>query len=192
MVAQEERSCGSLDMIIGPMFSGKTTELIRRIRFAKLIGKRVVVISHCIDLRYTRENTITSHDFIQEACVKVAKLTDIYSLDEYLNADMIFIEEAQFFDDLDSFTRISVERYNKMVVISALDGDYLRRPFQQVVNLIPFAENVRKMNAICMKCCDGTLASFSKRMISQAENASTIMVGGVKEYMSVCRKHYNT
>jgi thymidine kinase len=177
---------GRLEMIIGPMFSGKTTELIRRIRFAKLIGKRVLVISHCIDTRYSKDNTIISHDAIQETCVKVDKLSQIAPMQSYKDANMIFIEEAQFFEDLDDFTRTCVERDGKSVVLSALDGDYMRRPFQHVVNLIPFAENVRKMNAICMKCRDGTLASFSKRLV----NGGTILVGGVNEYMSVCRKHF--
>lgn len=175
-----------LELILGCMFSGKSSELIKRIRMHKLLGSNVLCITHNSDVRYMKEKVV-SHDLQCEDAVSLANLADIYKHPTYTKANVICIEEGQFFNDLYEQVQLIVERDNKHVIVSALDGNYQRCPYEQVLCLIPFAESVIKLNALCLFCKDGTPAAFSKRIV---KDDALVLVGGSESYASVCRKHF--
>lgn len=176
------------ELILGCMFSGKSSELIRRIRMHRLMGRKILVINHTLDTRYGSCLKVTSHDMVEETAISCTTLAQVYDIPEYNTISAIFIDEGQFFEDLDTFVKRAVEEDGKTVVVSALDGNYKREPYPHVINLIPFADHVLRLNALCSICKDGTLATFSKR-IRNTDQSSTF-VGGSDSYMSVCRKHY--
>lgn len=180
---------GSIHLILGPMYSGKSTELIRIANQYKSIGKKILAINNKRDTRYGN-NKIISHDKLSINCIMVTSLDEILSDEKYYqefkNADIILIEELQFFDNIDFITG-AADIYNKKIVASGLDGDYLRKPFKSVIDLIPHSDNITKLKSFCKKCSDGTPGIFSKRIV---DSTSTILVGGEETYISVCRKCY--
>lgn len=196
---------GKLELILGCMFSGKSSELIRRIRQHRLLGRNIMVVNNALDVRYGTGLKITSHDMAEEHAVACKKLEQVFDHPEYARAHTVFVDEGQFFSDLREFVLRAIEMDGKSVVVSALDGNYKREPFMNVISLIPFAEDVTRLNALCVMCKDGTPASFSKRLVScvvgdieQGSNVcdivndrTNVLVGGADMYMSVCRKHYN-
>ena len=175
-----------IDMIIGPMFSGKTTELIRRLSRYRIINKKVLIISHKIDDRYSSLHHICSHDNKKETCLKFSHLKTVLSLTELKDADVIGIDEGQFFPDLRFFV-LECEKMNKSVIVSGLDGDYKRQPFNNMMSLIPLSDHVTKLSALCNIKKDGTLAIFSKKL---SNSTNIIDVGGVDKYIPVCREMY--
>jgi len=180
---------GSIDLYIGPMFSGKSTMLIRAANKYQSIGKKILAINNKKDNRYGL-GKITTHDKISINCIMVENLNEVLSnkdyFDEFKKADIILIEELQFFEDI-SFVIKAAEEYNKKVIASGLDGDYKRNPFKSVTSLISYADNVTKLKSFCKMCSDGTPGIFSKRIV---KSDSYILVGGSDVYMSVCRKHF--
>ena len=175
---------GKLELIIGNMFSGKTTEIIRRINKEKSINKRILVINYIDDNRYTTDTpSIISHDNLKVNCIKVKKLEEI----NVNNYDSFFIDEAQFFEDLYSFVLLLVDVKNKHVIVSGLDGDSFRNPFGDIIKLIPLCDTVDKLTAYCNKCNNGTPAPFSKKLIIDQR---VINIGGDDKYIPVCRNHY--
>lgn len=200
MAPPAKTKTGSLELILGCMFSGKSTELIRRIRMRKVLQQNILVITHACDTRYTSIAApgIVSHDALCEQAIAMESLSQVFDVERGLltaELDAICIEEGQFFPDLwDTVTRLMEAPYHKQVIVSALDGDYQRRPFRQVVDLIPLAEQVVKLQALCVYCRDGTPACFSMRLlnVSQASvsPAAILCVGGKEAYASVCRYHY--
>lgn len=178
---------GKINIIIGCMFSGKSTETIRIIkRYQNLSTYKLLVINNSIDNRYG-ESVISSHDKLQLDCLALKELNSIKEQNIYKESDVIFIEEAQFFNDLFEFVTNAADNDDKEVYIIGLDGDYLRKPFGDICRLIPHAENIKKLNALCLLCNDGTEASFTKRL---TDNYKTELVGSTESYMAVCRKHY--
>lgn len=177
---------GNLEIILGCMRSGKTTELIRKIKRCNCINKTVLVVSHCSDTRYGK-NVVSSHDKVQIDCLSLPILCSVFENDMYKNADYVFIEEGQFFDDLVDFCSKAVDIDCKNVVVSALDGDFQRKPFRVIADLIPLADDYIKLTALCQICKDGTAGIFSKRICGGTQQKMV----GADEYLSVCRKHYN-
>lgn len=173
---------GKLEIIIGNMFSGKTSELLRRINREKSIHKKILIINYISDNRYS-EDSIVSHDHIGMKCLKIEKLSELV-IDDY---DSIFIDEAQFFDDLYTQVVKLVDIYKKHVVICGLDGDFNRMPFGDIIKLIPISDSVLKLRAYCNKCNDGTYGPFTKK-INDSKNV--IEIGGSDMYIPVCRTHY--
>jgi thymidine kinase len=186
-MARASADVGSLEMIIGCMFSGKSSALIHRIRQNQLLGRRMLLVTHASDTRY-KEDAIYSHDRIHVDATSLTDLMMLLPTDIYRDAEVVFIEEAQFFPDLILFVKQAVDIDNKRVVLSGLDGDYDRKPFQQIVDLIPFAESVEKRSALCLKCNDGTPACFSKRKVWSGDRC---LVGAGDLYVPVCRLHYS-
>ncbi len=185
----------NLDIIIGPMFAGKSCELIRRIRLLKVLKKEYIVIKPKIDNRYDNlydSNMIVSHNFDKEHCIVLDKLENIFD-NNLVNIDTIFIDEGQFFDDLVNIVKILVEHHNINVVITGLDGDSNRNKFGHILDLIPFCNTCTKINAACIMCLDGTPAPFSFRKVHNNNNVhynEQILIGAGDSYMSLCRKHY--
>ena len=175
-----------IEIIIGCMFSGKSIELIRRCNRYKAIDKNVLFINHTNDTRTS--NFVETHDHEMTSALKLTSLNQLYSehKDEFDNADVIGIDEAQFFVDLRTFL-LFVESYNKIVIIAGLDGDFNRNPFGKIIECIPLCDEVVKLSAMDMVDNDGSLAIFSKRI---AEGNETIMVGAKDKYIAVSRKNY--
>ena len=178
---------GKINIIIGCMYSGKSTEMIRIInRYKNMSNINILVINHKIDKRYG-ENVVSSHDKVQIKCLSLENLSDLKDMNEYNDANIIFIEEAQFFKDLYDFSINAADKDHKHLYVVGLDGDYLRRPFGDICKLIPHAEEVTKLKALCLKCNDGTEAAFTKRIV---DDNSLELVGSNEKYIAVCRYHY--
>ena len=178
---------GKLELYIGPMFSGKSTELIKNVRLFKIINKKVLILKPNIDTRYDI-NRIVSHNGEKEDCFVTDDLINI-SDETIKNYDIIIIDEGQFFKSLKKSCLLWIEKYNKHVIIGGLDGDYQRKPIGEILDLIPYADKYHKLCALCKYCNDGTKAIFSKR-IKNTENHNQVLIGGSELYISVCRKHY--
>ena len=180
-----EKKSGRLELIIGNMFSGKSTELMRRINKEKSIDKKILVINYSLDNRYSTDS-ISTHDNVSIKCLKVSNLLDISS-SLLFNSDSIFIDEAQFFPDLYDFCIGLVDSCNKHVVVSGLDGDFNRNEFGSILKLIPICDTVDKLSAYCKICNNSTVAPFTIKIDNHTD---LIDIGSSEKYMSVCRYHY--
>ena len=174
----------SLELVIGPMFSGKSTKLIRKIHLAKSINKKVLVIKPLIETRYG-ENKLSSHSLQYELCQSSSTLQTFSN--DIMEYDVIVIDEGQFFPDLKQYVLLWVDKYGKDVIVGGLDGDSEKKPFGQILDLIPYSDKCKKLSALCKDCNDGTLAIFTRRNIKYEEQ---VKVGGSESYSAVCRKHY--
>ncbi len=177
---------GKLDLIIGCMFSGKSTELIRRINREQITNEKILIVNHVIDSRYG-DNIISTHDRGNKVAMCIDYLGKLWNIKNYKDSDVIFIEEAQFFPDLFDFVTKSVDRDNKRITVCGLDGDFKREPFEQVLKLIPYCDTITKLSALCKKCNNGNLANFTCRLSDSQEKE---VVGGSQEYIPLCRRHY--
>lgn len=173
---------GSSELIFGPMWSGKTTEMLRRANRHYIAGKRVIYIKHSIDNRYNT-NHVTSHDKVTKEAHVVKNLMEI---EESIinNADVICIDEGHFFGDIMQFCQKYTSR-NKKIIISALNADYLRKPFKVISELVAFSDKITHLTAVCVNC--GNDACFTKRSTSDKKQ---ILVGDNTIYSAVCRKCY--
>ena len=179
---------GRIEIIIGCMFSGKSTEIIKIMKRYRMLNKKILAISHSIDTRYNGSTPqIVTHDKISYDCIQLKELLSLHQTQNYKDAELIVIEEAQFFPDLYEFVVNAADVDNKTLVVAGLDGDYKKNPFGDILRLIPHAENVTKLEALCLKCGDGTPAHFTKRII---ENDNQTLVGSTESYIAVCRKHF--
>ena len=180
------------------MFAGKTSELLRRVRRHRIAKRKCTLIKHKSDTRYS-SNKITTHDK-QSSCNrhKVHATTLLDDVNETLlnESHVIAIDEGQFFVDLAAFCETWANR-NKIVIVSGLDADFQRNAFTSMIELVPLAEMVTKMCAVCYKC--GRDASFSQRYesspadsdsSSSEEQQQQMMVGGSEIYRATCRQCY--
>ena len=179
---------GRIDIIMGCMFSGKSTEIIRLINRYKALEKKILIVNHSSDTRY-KENSISTHSNINISCFSTADLATLKTDEkyDYNGTDVIVIEEGQFFENLYDFAVQAADKDNKIVIIAGLDGDSNREEFGDIIKLIPKCDSVVKLHALCSICKDGTLACFTKRIV---KNQSKILVG-VNEFIPVCRFHFN-
>lgn len=176
----------SLDIVMGPMFSGKSTYALSYIRRQRAIGKIVLVIKPNIDVRYSVDDVLVTHDKEQIPCSIWNTDIRLQLTEASKQADCIVFEEAQFFRGLANFVEQLINEENKNVLIVGLDGDAYQRPFGEIFQCIPWATHVTKLNALCRICKDGTLAPYSRRM---TENPNQIDVGGSDKYEAVCLRH---
>lgn len=170
----------SLEIIMGGMFSGKSTELIRRVKRHGVIGKKVLVVNSSKDVR-SSEDVVRTHDAQTYHCVKLTDLIGC-SIEDY---DVIAVDEAQFFQGLRSFVEIALSQ-GKHVILAGLDGDFRQRPFGEIFDVLPLADEVLKLCALCMTCKDGTLGPFTKRCVSTSQVQE--LIGGSEVYRASCRK----
>ncbi len=178
---------GHLSLIIGCMFAQKTTELLRRIRRYKSIGYRVLVVNYSADTRYGKE-CIASHDKVLEQAVCVDTLASIQHLVQSGDYQVVAIDEGQFFPDLFDYITSWADSLPLHIVISGLNGTSERKPFGDLLRLIPHAEEVEHLNAFCAQCSDGTIGVYSKYMGGQSKD--TVAIGGADLYQPVCRAHF--
>ena len=192
---------GYLELIIGPMFSGKTSRIVEIYNQCKFCNISVAVINHSIDNRYDEEQ-LSTHDQIKIPCIKTEKLFDIWaehiSLEDNIEtiprikdkfkiatSNVILINEGQFFPDLFEFVnKLLVE--GKKVYVCGLDGDFERKKFGSILELIPLCDKVNKLSSLCSLCRDGTPGIFSMRLTHEREQT----VVGSENYIPVCRKCY--
>jgi thymidine kinase len=174
---------GWIEVICGSMFSGKTEELIRRLKRVRIANLKVEIFKPAIDLRYD-EVKIVSHD------TNVIQSTPIDNSQKILllaqDADVIGIDEAQFFDSEIANVCDELAHRGIRVIVAGLDMDYLGNPFGQMPYIMAKADYVTKLHAICMKC--GNIANYSYRKVSSEEQ---VMLGAKDAYEPRCRKCYN-
>ena len=150
---------------------------------------KYLAITSNSDTRYDSSGcNITTHDRTGVEAVGVKKLEEVIYTDAYFEASLIIVEEAQFFTDLFDFVMKAVEVDGKDLVVVGLDGDSDRKPFGDILRLIPLADEVVKLTALCKRCCDGTPALFSA--LVRGTKDSQVHVGGSDFYEPRCRKHY--
>ncbi len=179
----------SINLVIGCMFSGKTSHLINTAKINKLLDKKVIIINYISDTRYSSSDFVTTHDQISiKAIVCDGNILKLFENEEYKNSEVVCINEGQFFKNLVEFCVKACED-KKIVHVCGLDGDFRKRPFGEILNLIPHCETVKKLNALCLRCKDGTIASFTKRTVS-SENL--VLIASKDCYEAVCRKCYLT
>lgn len=176
----------SLEILLGPMFAGKSSYLLSTIRRYEAIDFPVLVLTSEIDTRYTT-NAICNHNKESHPAIAVKQLCSIMDTVGYISARLIIIEESQFFSDLLQFVLQAVEKDKKDVIVVGLDGDSKRRPFGDILKLIPYCDKVRKVTALCKRCGNGTEALFTYRT---TEETSVVSVGAADRYEALCRRHY--
>jgi thymidine kinase len=174
---------GSIEVICGSMFSGKTEELIRRLKRAKIANLKVEIFKPAIDIRYD-EVKIVSHDTnaIQSTPIDNSQKILLMAQD----ADVIGVDEAQFFDTEIANVCDELAFRGVRVIVAGLDMDYLGNPFGQMPYLMAKADYVTKLHAICMQC--GNIANYSYRKIP---NEDQVMLGAKDVYEPRCRNCYN-
>ena len=176
---------GKLELIIGPMFSGKSSEIIRRIRLYEVINKKILAINYVNDTRYD-ENKIVSHNKESNKCVMLDDLT-ILPDENIILYDIIIVDEGQFFKNLKECVLHWVDNLKLHVIVSGLDGDFKRNPIGEILSLIPYADKYKKMTALCKYCSDETPGIFTHRL---CKNDTQIIIGNDDIYVSLCRNHY--
>lgn len=187
----------SLQLIIGPMFAGKSSKILSLKNRMEAIGKRVLVIKHSIDVRYLSVNDaaveVVNHDKYRCSAVACSSLMSVVGSESFTNADLIIIDEGQFFDDLVTFVTDVVEKYSKELVVVGLDGDAHRKPFGQMLEIVPLADDVTFLKALCQICADGTVARFTaakSKLVLELTKDGVPNVGDDTSYLPVCRKHW--
>ncbi|HZI01035.1 MAG TPA: thymidine kinase [Flavisolibacter sp.] len=176
--------CGGwIEVVCGSMFSGKTEELIRRLKRAKIANLKVEIFKPAIDVRYD-EIKIVSHDenHIHSTPVDNSQKILLYAQD----VDVVGIDEAQFFDEQLPYVCDELACRGIRVIVAGLDMDFLGKPFGQMPALLAKADYITKLHAICMKC--GNIANYSYRKIP---NEDRIMLGEKDVYEPRCRRCYN-
>lgn len=185
---EDERSTsGSIHLIVGPMFAGKTTALLKRVEAEASAGRRVALVKSDKDTRYGLAS-IVSHDGRQMPCWAVSSLANFRSQigeEEYAKLDLIGIDEGQFLKDLYSFCQVAADYEGKTLIVAGLDGDFQRNKFGSILDLVPLADSVVKLSSHCELC--GKPASFTFR---KTDNRNKEVIGGTDIYMPVCRQHY--
>lgn len=176
----------SIEIICGPMFSGKSTELLR-IHNKYKVKKKVLIVNHKIDTRYG-ENIVSTHNKIIGNAITLENLKDLFGTHQYKNCDVILIDESQFFTDLFDFSLIAVGNDKKIIIIFGLNGDCEQKKFGQITDLMPHADCITHLTAFCHYCKDMTKAPFTKR-IKKSKKEKQIEVGSEELYVAVCRKH---
>eukprot|EP01094_Clydonella_sp_ATCC50884_P003259 TRINITY_DN12512_c0_g1_i1.p2 TRINITY_DN12512_c0_g1~~TRINITY_DN12512_c0_g1_i1.p2 ORF type:complete len:188 (+),score=69.27 TRINITY_DN12512_c0_g1_i1:3-566(+) len=171
---------GEIQLIVGPMFSGKTTELLRRIRRHTVAQRACSVIKYQRDVRYS-VNEATTHDQQKATASGVIRLADA----DIGGSEVIGIDEGQFFPDLNEFCEKWANE-GKVVIVAALDGTFQRKPFGRVMELVCMAESVTKLNAVCMLCQRD--AAFTLRLSKETE---VEVIGGADKYIAACRSCFH-
>jgi thymidine kinase len=172
---------GWIEVICGSMFSGKSEELIRRLKRAAIARQKVQAFKPALDQRFSTED-IVSHDKNRVPSVAISVSSEILSTVAH-DTQVVGIDEAQFFDL--SLVEVCEELANRglRVIVAGLDQDYLGRPFEPIPQLLAVAESITKTMAVCMRC--GAPANRSQRLVRSRER---VLLGAEAEYEPRCRK----
>ena len=183
---------GTLEIVVGPMFSGKTTELLRRLKCESAIGFQVMYINHVQDTRGANFSTHNELYNSQIEGIRFQSLARLSLLQNISDVDIIGIDEAQFFPDLVEEVLFMVEELGKHVIVAGLNGDFRREPFGHILELEPKADSYTRLRSYCIDCSKRsvrTFALFTFRLVSEKE---VVLTGGKEEYIPLCRGCYVT
>ncbi len=175
----------SLDVIIGPMFAGKSSRVADIVSRYEALGGKVLLVKPVCDNRYGNDHV--THNRRTTSCISVKDLDDIPK-ELIQSANVIVVDEAQFFKYLVPFCEYIVDTLEKKLYLVGLDGDSGRRPFGEILQCIPLADRVERLTAFCKKCANGTPGLFSHRKFN--ENNQVVMIGGNELYEPLCRECY--
>lgn len=173
-----------ISLILGCMYSGKSTELVRQVSRYKAIGIQTIIINSERDTRTGL--SVSTHSGKTVGAIKLTQLMHFAKMDIFFDYSVIAIDEGHFFNDLLEFIKYA-EPYNKIIIISGLDGDYKREPIGDILKVIPFCDDVVKLKALDMVDKDGSEAIFSKRIV---ESDKQFLVGAQESYIAVSRRNY--
>ena len=190
--------CGYLELIVGPMKSGKTSKLLELHKQLTFCGIPTLVINYGEDNRYSDSLELVSHDLVRIPCLKALNLNDVNPIlasssttstvtttsiaNDFEKARVILINEGQFFPDCVEWVKTAVEKYNKTVYVCGLDGDFQRQMFGNWLDLIPFCDKIVKLHSFCAHCRKKR-AIFSHRL----SNETAQKVIGTDIYVPLCR-----
>lgn len=184
MFLENYKKTGSIEVICGSMFSGKTEELIRRMRRAQFANQKIRIYKPSVDVRYS-EDKVVSHDFHS---IESKPISDSATMLESLSdgIQVVGVDEAQFFDEKIVEVCSKLADNGIRVIIAGLDMDFLGKPFGPMPALMAIAEDVLKVHAICVKC--GSPAAHSHRL---SKDSSLVVLGEKDVYEPLCRHCYN-
>ena len=177
------KKAGSIEVICGSMLSGKTEELIRRMKRAQFANQKVEIYKPCIDVRYS-DDQVVSHDAHSIPSTPIDSPASMLLLSS--DVEVVGIDEAQFFDDTIVEVVQTLANRGVRVIIAGLDTDYMGKPFGPMPALMAVAEDVQKVHAICMKC--GSPANHSHRL---SESDQLVVLGEKDIYEPLCRHCFN-
>jgi thymidine kinase len=185
---------GYLEVICGPMFAGKSTSILSAISRAKIFEWKYLLFTSSMDTRYDTSGTsIQTHDGLSIPAIPCKNLEDIIKHPEYVSANMIIIEEAQFFTNLYNIVKYMLDIDNKHILIVGLDGDSERKPFGEVLSCISLATKVTRLTAYCRRCNSegsGIKEAPYTALVKSCQKKDQILVGGSESYEPMCLTHY--
>ena len=183
MFLENAKKAGSIEVICGSMFSGKTEELIRRMKRAQFAKQRIKIFKPCIDVRYSEEDVV-SHDAHSISSTPIDSPAKM--LEQLGQVEVIGIDEAQFFDGSIVEVVQTLANNGIRVIIAGLDTDFLGKPFGPMPALMAVAEDIQKVHAICVRC--GSPANHSHRLTASEQ---LVVLGEKDSYEPLCRHCYN-
>lgn len=182
---------GYLELIVGPMYASKTTRLLELYKQCIFCNIPVAVINYIDDTRYD-DTMLSTHDLRKIPCIQTRNLSNLWNfidnsktLDILNNSDVILINEGQFFPDLFEFV-VNLLKDDKKIYVCGLDGDFERKKFGTILDLIPLCDKVTKLTSLCSLCKNGKAGIFSMRLTNEKEQT----VVGSENYIPVCRECY--
>jgi thymidine kinase len=178
------QSTGYLEIFVGPMYSGKTSKLLEIYKQYQFCNIPIEVINYSEDTRY-HETMLSSHDKVMIPCIQTLEIANVINHEKIQKAEVILINEGQFFQDLVPCVSKLLDQ-KKKVYVSGLDSDFERKKFGYLLDLIPTCDKVTKFHSFCSLCRDGTAAIFSLRLTQEKEQK----VIGSDNYIPVCRYCY--
>lgn len=184
MFSENHKSAGCIEVICGSMFSGKTEELIRRLKRARFANQKIAIFKPAVDIRYS-EDEVVSHDSHSLRSTPVDKAEKILTLSP-ADVQVVGIDEAQFFGPEVVDVCQTLANRGVRVIVAGLDTDFLGKPFGVMPALMAVAEDVQKVHAICVKC--GNLANLSHRL---SKSEDLVLLGEKDVYEPLCRDCYN-
>jgi thymidine kinase len=183
MFLESAKKAGSIEVICGSMFSGKTEELIRRMKRAQFAKQKVEIYKPCIDVRYS-EDQVVSHDSHSIPSTPIDSPASMLLLSS--DVEVVGIDEAQFFDETLVDVVQTLANRGIRVIIAGLDTDFMGKPFGPMPALMAVAEDIQKVHAICVKC--GSPGNHSHRLVA---SEALVVLGEKDEYEPLCRHCYN-
>lgn len=183
MFSENHKKTGCIEVICGSMFSGKTEELIRRLRRAEFANQKIAIFKPMIDTRYS-DLEVVSHDHTKIVATPIKSPAEMLEIDG--GVKVVGIDEAQFFDDSLLNVVLFLADHGIRVIVAGLDMDYLGQPFGPMPRIMAIAEDVQKVHAICVKC--GNLAGYSHRL---SRNTDLVVLGEKDIYEPLCRDCFN-
>lgn len=192
-----------LKLIVGPMFSSKSSSLLSEINRYKYITDKILVINSILDIE-RHPNMIVddkgigymkTHDEKTFPAIMLKNLEQLRSnkflSDKYDYADIILIDEGQFYKDLYEFLKIELNsNTNKKFIVAGLSSDYNMNPIGDIIKIVPMADEIIKLSALCVFCKDGTPANFTKLIKNSMEIDCNVLVGANEHYSPCCRYHF--